>query len=364
MFEFERLIRKFWDNRTTQAENKRLAQLLEQYEKLEPTIAQKGFSTEENDQVLHLSKDRALSLLQNIHRDLGLEDPAEKEGTHAQRDVREVRAGAVHRLVRRFAVAASVCLLAGSIFLLTGRHREDRPIVKNTAPALPRLMRVVNGSNTSMPVRLEDGSTVQLEKNSGISYYQPFINNRRDISLAGMALFKVAKDGARPFTVYAGEIATRALGTKFWVNAADPKKVTVQLLEGKVAVNAAPGTTTKTTINEVVLTPGQQFSFDRDSRHYAVNAIVPQPVRSPKQTPQDTQPELVFRKEPLGMVFKKVGKLYKTPMVFKQEELNDLYFTGTFLKSDNLNIVLSTICNVNNLLFTNEQDSIIITKQH
>lgn len=363
MLEFERLIRKFWDNRSTPAENQRLAQLLEQYEELEPTIAEKGFSTEADDQDLHLSKDKALSLLQNIHRNLGLEDVEEKEAeARDERGITEVRPGIVRRLVPRFAVAASLIILAVAGFLLTGRHREDRPIVKNAATASPRLVRVVNGSDSSMPIRLEDGSTVQLERKSGISYYQPFINNRRDISLAGMALFKVAKDGARPFTVYAGEIATRALGTKFLVNAADPRKVTVQLLEGKVAVNAAPGAAA--TINEVVLTPGQQFSFNRDSRRYAVNTIVAPPVKTLKPMTPDSRPELVFRKEPLGMVFKKVGELYKVPLVFQQEELNGLYFTGTFLKSDNLNIVLSTICNVNNLHFTNEQDSIIITKQH
>ena len=363
MLEFERLIRKFWDNRTTPAENRRLAQLLEQYEELEPTITEKGFSTEADDQDVHLSKDKALSLLQNIHRNLGLEEPEEKEEeARDPEDANEVRGGIVRRLVRRFAVAASLIILAVAGFLLTGRHREDKPIVKNTASILPRLVRVVNGSDSSMPIRLEDGSTVQLERKSGISYYQPFINNRRDISLAGMALFKVAKDGARPFTVYAGEIATRALGTKFLVNAADPRRVMVQLLEGKVAVNAAPGAVA--IINEVVLTPGQQFSYDRDSRRYAVNTIVPPPVKPLKLINPDNRPELVFRKEPLGMVFKKVGDLYKIPLVFQPSALKGLYFTGTFLRSDSLDIVLSTICNVNNLVFTKEQDSIIITKQH
>jgi transmembrane sensor len=212
-----------------------------------------------------------------------------------------------------------------------------------------------------MSVTLKDGSTVQLEKNSSLSYYDSFTNDRRDLSLSGIAVFKVAKDKMRPFTVYAGGLATRALGTSFLVNAADPGKIKIRLLEGKISVSSATGS--DLTMKEVLLTPGQELSFDRTSRVYAINTVVARPGDARRAIP-DNKPDLVFRKEPLGSVFEKVAHLYKIPLSCRKEDLDGLYFTGTFLKSDNLNIVLSTICNVNDLLVTKSGDSIIITKSH
>lgn len=356
MLELERLIHKFWKNQTTLAENRRLIQLLEQYNEFYKGAAQAKFHEMDADPIHRLPPERALSLLQNIHHNLGIENLEEKKSA---------KRASVRRLVQRMAVAASICIVAGTVFLLSNRH----PVMKaprTIAPALSRLVRKVNGPDSTMAITLEDGSTVQLGKNSSLSYYEPFTNDRRDISLSGVALFKVTRDKAKPFTVYAGGIETRVLGTRFWVNTTNTANVSVRLLEGKVVVNTIKGS--GAAMSDVYLTPGQEFSFDKGSRHYVVNSVADRPantkVNTAKPALPDNGPELVFRKAPLGNVFKRVGDLYNVPLVFRMEELDGLYFTGTFLKTDDLNLVLTTICNVNDLHFTKEQDSIIITKQH
>jgi len=358
MLELEVLIEKFWKDQTTPAENERLIQLLEQYKGVYKGMMQEDFQKKLRHPSAGLRSDRAMDLLDKLHKDLRMEEPEEK---------RSAKKGSARKWVRPLAVAASVGFLAVSVFLLPGRHQESKPIVRATAPPAPpspRVIRMVNGPDSVMPIALKDGSTVQLAKNSSLSWYEPFINDRRDLTLTGSALFKVAKDRSKPFTVYAGGIATRALGTKFWVNATDVRKVMVQLLEGKVVVHSAAES--DLTLKDVYLTPGQEFSYDMGSRQYAVNAIpgaLPgKPDRAPKRVLPDYKEELVFRKESLGKVFQKIGLLYKIPLDYRQEELQGLYFTGTFLKSDDLDIVLSAICNVNNLVFTKEKDSIIITR--
>jgi len=359
MLELEQLIQKFWTNQTTPAENRRLILLLEQYKEVYKDAAQFDFRENEGEPIKSLQPDKALSILQNLHKTLGIGQEVsigqgeEQQGTGN---------GSVRRLFRRLAVAASVCIIAGGAFLLTARHEPAKPIAGTAVPIPPRLIRLVNGPDSTIAVYLNDGSTVQLGKNSSLSWYEPFINDRRDLSLNGSALFKVAKDRKRPFTVYAGGIATRALGTRFLVNASDARKVKVRLLEGKIVVNTMTGS--GMTMNDVYLNPGQEFSFDKGSRRYAVSTLPDKPGNAAKPAVPDKGSELIFKKEPLGMVFKRVGDLYKVPLTFQKEELDGLYFTGTFLKSDDLNLVLSTICNVNDLLFTKEQDSIIITKQH
>jgi transmembrane sensor len=353
MLELEQLIQKFWANQTTLAENKRLLQLLEFYRSTVRDSMQDNFQESQTPQEDGLLPDKALSILERIHSNMGITDLAAAQTT---------RTASIRKLYHRIAVAASVCILAMSLFLLTGRHHEKEQLAKVITPAVPKLIRLVNEHEAVMSVTLKDGSTVQLEKNSSLSYYDSFTNDRRDLSLSGIAVFKVAKDKTRPFTVYAGGLATRALGTRFLVNAADPGKIKIRLLEGKISVSSATGS--DLTMKEVLLTPGQELSFDRTSRVYAINPFATRPGDAVRRAIPDNKPDLVFHKEPLGSVFEKVAHLYKVPLSCRKEDLDGLYFTGTFLKSDNLNIVLSTICNVNDLLVTKSGDNIIITKSH
>ena len=354
MHELEQLIRKFWANQTSLAENRRLIELLESYNDEVKNKGLKDFHTDENHSLqTGLPSEKASFILQNIYKELRLEDIAEQQQTKDKM---------VRQLYRRLAVAACLCLLAGSIFLFTGRRRENRQMATTVTTDSSRLVRLVNGSDSTMLVTLKDGSTVQLEKNSSISYYEPFIHQRRDISMNGIAVFKVTKDKSRPFIVYAGGIATKVLGTRFLVNAADAGKVRVRLLEGKVVLNTVAGS--GLAMNDVYLAPGQEFSFDKTSRQYTVNAIRVSPDKTEHQARTPAGDGLAFRKEPLGKVFERMGETYKVAIAFSRKDLEGLYFTGTFLRSDDLNIVLSAICNVNNLQFEKRQDSIIITRSH
>ena len=368
MLELEQLIQKFWANQTTLAENKRLLQLLELYRSTVKDSMQDNFQESETPHEDGLRPDKALSILEKIHSNLGITDlAAAQKGRMAF--MQTTRTASIRKLYHRTAVAASVCILAISLFLLTSRHHEKEQLAKvitpdmpNTTPAMPKLIHLVNEREAVMSVTLKDGSTVQLEKNSSLSYYDSFTNDRRDLSLSGIAVFKVAKDKSRPFTVYAGGLATRALGTRFLVNSAEPGKIKIRLLEGKISVSSAKGS--DLTMKEVLLTPGQELSFDRTSRVYAVGAFVARPGDMVTRAIPDNKPELVFHQEPLGSVFEKVAHLYKVTLSCRKEDLDGLYFTGTFLKSDNLNIVLPAICNVNDLLVTKSGDNIIITKSH
>ncbi len=364
MSELEQLIEKFWANQTTATENARLIQLLEQYKEVMRDSMQLEFQERAANRETGLPPGKALSILEKIHSNLGITDlmAASAIPESLSRFPPTDRRGAVRKLFRRLTAAAALVILAGSSLLLTGRHRENRVVVMVSVPANPRLNCLVNNADSMLAVTLEDGSTVQLGKNSSLTWYKPFINGRRDLSLTGSALFKVARDKTRPFTVYAGGIATTALGTRFWVHAIAGKKVRVRLLDGRVKINAAAGS--GMAMNDVFLAPGEELFFDKNSRQYTVNAAEARPDNAAKTTRAADKAELVFRKEPLALVFAKVGHLYKVPLSFRPDDLDDLYFTGTFLKSDSLNTILLTICNVNDLLVKKEGARIIITKSH
>lgn len=361
MLELEQLIRKFWAGETAPEEDRHLFRLLQEYKESYKDTVQKEFFAATEQELIAMDPDKASGLLKKIHHRLRIEGLEERQ---------YAKTVSFRRLYKGLAVAASVGVLVVAVFLLSRPHRSEAPVAA-TRTASPKstedsrssdLVHWVGNTDSIRTLTLEDGSTVQLTKNSVLSFHKPFINDRRDLYLQGEAVFNVAKDKTRPFVVYAGGIATKVLGTRFSVNAVDVRKVKVRLLEGKVAITAAAGS--GLTMNDVVLKPGEELAFDKDRRSYTVNAISPQPERTSVAASSDKRPEMVFNKEPLGKVFQKIGVLYNIPLTFRQEELQGLYFTGTFLKSDDLHIVLSAICNVNSLAFTEEKDTIIITRSH
>lgn len=82
---------------------------------------------------------------------------------------------------------------------------------------------------------LPDGSTIEVNTDSEIRV--DLAENSRDIYLLrGQAIFDVAHDEDRPFTVYAGGRKVTALGTLFEVRL-DEAVTQVTLLEGKVRVD-------------------------------------------------------------------------------------------------------------------------------
>jgi transmembrane sensor len=129
-------------------------------------------------------------------------------------------------------------------------------------------------------VTLSDGSVITL--NTATELRLHFSPARRAVELvSGQANFEVAKNAARPFIVTAGNRSVRAVGTQFDVfKSAD--KVTVTLIEGKVAVtpaDAPPASTTassNTKPDEIVLAAGEQVSYSLKSGPTALkNADIP-----------------------------------------------------------------------------------------
>jgi transmembrane sensor len=84
-------------------------------------------------------------------------------------------------------------------------------------------------------VPLPDGSVITLNTDSEVSVH--YSRAVREIRLArGEALFDVAKDPGRPFTVDAGGTSVRAVGTSFTVSRLTDRPVQVLVREGVVEI--------------------------------------------------------------------------------------------------------------------------------
>jgi transmembrane sensor len=101
---------------------------------------------------------------------------------------------------------------------------------------LPNHYQHFEASDRMQTVELSDGSTVQLNLNTELTYLN--FKDQRQVTLKrGEAFFKVQHDSAHPFIVHAGRGQTRVTGTQFNVwKYQDQVKVT--LVEGSVLVSS------------------------------------------------------------------------------------------------------------------------------
>src|SRR4030095_7972000 len=107
--------------------------------------------------------------------------------------------------------------------------------------------------------KLPDGSTAILNSNSSITLAKNFNDRDRLISINGDAFFKVEKNADKPFTVICPGFSTTALGTSFYVNAANNNgNYEVELLEGKLKLTSSNET------ESTVINAGETAEWQKD----------------------------------------------------------------------------------------------------
>ena len=179
-----------------------------------------------------------------------------------------------------------------------------------------------NAGEAIRNITLPDNSIIGLSPASSVSYDNSFNTGRRDVSLTGKALFKVAKDSTRPFTVHAGDISTTVLGTTFMMSTLERNKVHVKLFEGKVLIRF---TTKKMPLQEIRLHAGEHFIIDRQLGQFTVAAFkdsIHIPGDKTITAANDTGNVVFeFKQEPLTKVLARIGSRYHVQFRFKSKVL-------------------------------------------
>lgn len=270
----------------------------------------------------------------------------------------------------KWSAAAAILLLAGSFWKYY--HPVHSPATAQAPAAGPSSGMTVkmNNSDHILSLSLPDNSVVQLSPGSSLRYPVSFEPGHRHIYLSGMAVFEVARETGRPFTVYAGDINTTALGTRFMMSTLIPGKVQVRLLEGKVVVQPSDRTPA---FKDVYLLPGQQLVIDRQLNQFTVTEYkdsTGMTAGARKKTTISTSPQghsintsiLEFNQEPLTSVLKKIGIQYGVVFRLNGHGFNTMQVTGKFLPSDSLQSVLSMLGAINGLSFTENNDTIVVAR--
>jgi hypothetical protein len=266
--------------------------------------------------------------------------------------------------------AAAILVIVTCIAVVTHLYKNKKaiPIVSTNIHVLQKTDTIlVNTTSKILAITLEDNSRVQLFPSSVLKYQRGFERDKRDIRLSGKAVFTVAHDKRRPFTVFTKNFSTTALGTIFMVEANENSKVSnVHLLQGKVVVKnlAHPG--------EIVhLLAGQECSFNEEQNtlRKTTTTLQTQPFLPVKKdvfadgTYEETASEIIFKNLSLPKVLDKLSSFYHKSFCFENEVLEHRKFSGTINKHQSLEMALNNLCYLNGLQISKGDSCIRISLQ-
>lgn len=263
--------------------------------------------------------------------------------------------------------AAVLVVVSGMLVLYNGlKTKQATPGMQNSIQELAteHIVKISNRTGISSAIHLQDGSVVQLFAGSELSYEEPFRVAHRNVYLSGKGFFKVAKDSARPFTVYSHGIATTALGTSFTITAWPGKNdVSVTLHTGKVVVQHV-AQDAKTHMKDVYLTPGQQVICNIAAGIATLKTTTNPVKQNILSLGSRTGFAATFDDEPMMNVLSAIEKGYEVTLQYNKEEIADMNFSGRIKETDSLAQVMKRVAILYNLNIKETGNKFIIQKIH
>lgn len=197
---------------------------------------------------------------------------------------------------------------------------------------------------------LPDGTLVWLNAGSKIVYSQGFGVEDRQVELQGEGYFEVTRDEEIPFEIKTKEVNLKVLGTKFnFRNYPDDEEVTVNLIEGRVALRNGIKT-----MPELYLNPDEKMVLNKQTgemtkvRKKAARANV------------WIKDELFFDEELLEDIAKKLMRSFDVK-VEVADSLRNKRFYGSFkITGNTIDKILETMAFTEQLQYRYENDVYIL----
>ena len=177
---------------------------------------------------------------------------------------------------------------------------------------------------------LDDGSAIEMDVGSAVEV-EMTAAERRIVLLRGRALFQVAHDAGRPFSVVAGEARTVALGTRFQVDRRGDA-IAVTLAEGSISVTGLGGLDGRSEL----LHPGEQLRYGLQPLSWSKHEVDLQVATGWERG------RLVFHGAPLAEVLTEVNLYADRPLRIADSSLAMLPVSGNFI-AGNSNLVASAL---------------------
>nr|WP_319399796.1 FecR domain-containing protein [uncultured Carboxylicivirga sp.] len=184
-------------------------------------------------------------------------------------------------------------------------------------------------------VILPDGTHIWLNSESKLRYPIRFGRKERRVILEGEAFFEVSKNKDVPFYVQTEDYETKVLGTEFNVMAySDFGRTETTLKKGSVAIEIEKEGKRK---EVVVLKPGQRVAYDKASKQFCVKKSNPDQVMAWRSN------VFLFDNISFHELVLRLERWYDVSIELKDQELNELRYTGKFKNEETIWQVLDII---------------------
>lgn len=232
------------------------------------------------------------------------------------------------RWMRYAAAAAVVLLLAGAGWWWSGRQAAPAGETAAETPVIARSgtgeILATNNGPALRSVLLVDGSRITLSPGARVRYQSLPGPDAREVKLEGSAFFEVAPDPKRPFTVYAGKVVTRVLGTSFRISGGE--SITVAVRSGKVSVSHAGNGTSW------ILLPNEQAVYDAGRNTMAKSVVINKAIL---ENPVAPVPRFSFDEAPAPSVMDELAATYAVEIRYDRKQFEKCRITvsleeGTF----------------------------------
>jgi hypothetical protein len=219
----------------------------------------------------------------------------------------------------------------------------------------PQGLELINTKNEPQQFTLPDSSVVTLKPQSHLRVSVNFNKTLREVYLEGEGFFIVTRNEKIPFVVYTRQVSTKVLGTSFIVKALQQdSKVTVTVKTGRVSV-VVP-TNRKTPKTEVILTPNQELTYDKDEDIISRQIVdEPQPLISQAEIKR-----IRFEDSPVSEIFSTIEKIYGVEIVFDEKIFSSCKLT-TSITDGNLFNRLDIISSAIGATYSRQEDKIVFS---
>jgi ferric-dicitrate binding protein FerR (iron transport regulator) len=260
-------------------------------------------------------------MLDRIHHEVNLNRSKELLQVSHNNPVRFRKRERFIRILVRIAAILILPALGLNIYL-SYRNYYDRQVQNTVNQAYNEVFSSVDAITK---VVLPDGSNVWLNHSSSLKYPAMFDGKSRITELTGEGYFEVVPDSKIPFIVKTDNIQIKATGTAFNVMAhPDDSHIEASLIDGKVEIGIEDKKGDIATL--LMMKPKDLADFDKIEQKIRVQTITDDRYFSWKEG------KLVFNKEPMAEVAKKLGRWFNADIQINDPALLELTYTATFVQ--------------------------------
>lgn len=267
------------------------------------------------------------------------------------------------KLIKIYSWVAAAVFLLGVFWFTRDGHINNKKANEIVAP-----------QTGFSKIQLTDGTQVWLNAGSKLVYDANFGTEYRKVFLRGEAFFDVVKDPQHPFIVTTSTISIKVLGTRFNVRAYDNDKTSeTALIRGQIEL-----TVLKNPEKKIILKASEKLTINNNEQISAksIQSVGVDPIADDiplialsriHQKKQDTLPsealwlenKLAFDAEDFENLAVKLQRRYNVTIVFKNDALKRLRFTGRF-QDESIGKVLKYLQSTTYFHYKNDDSTIEI----